>query len=221
MSSVTATAIIERCQKILQDDNIRWPETELIDWLNDAMRYIVLQRPDSNMKAGTFTCVAGTRQTLTSTFSTALRLRSVVHNVSHATKRAVKLVTQSTLDNEHPGWHGETAVGDIQAYVFDPLLPKQFLVYPPATVGTTLEVVYSDAPTAVTSGTVGNTVDLDDTFVGVIVDLILARAYAKDAEYAANLQRAQAHQALADAVIGSSTQAAAASSPVDDSRGTR
>lgn len=224
MSSVSANAILERCKKILQDDDIRWPDEELIDWLNDAMRYIVLQRPDANMKSGTFTCSAGSRQQLTKQsggFPTALRLRSVIKNVSSSTKRAIKLVTQSTLDNEHPDWHSKTPEADIQLYVFDPLLPKEFMVYPPAAISNQIEVVYSAAPTAVTTGTVGNTVDLDDTFIGVIVDLILARAYAKDAEYAANAQRAQAHQALADAALNGGTQAAAASAPVDDSKGTR
>lgn len=223
MSSVTAQAIVDRCNTLLQDSGIRWPQAEMIDWLNDAMRYIVLQRPDSNMKSGTFTCSAGTRQVLTKTvggFPTALRLRSVVRNMSSSAKRAIKLVTQSVLDNEHPDWHSRASQADIELYVFDPLLPKEFMVYPPASGTNTIEVVYSSAPTAVSVGTLGSTVDLDDTYVGVIVDLILARAFAKDAEYAVNAQRAQAHQALADQALGASTQAAAASSPVDDSKGT-
>jgi hypothetical protein len=223
MSSVTAQQILTRCSNILQDNGIRWPESEMINWLNDAMRYVVLQRPDSNMKSGTFTCAAGTRQVLTKSvggFPTALRLRSVIRNVSSSNKRAIKLVTQSVLDNEHPTWHSEAAEADIQLYVFDPLLPKEFLVYPPAAVTNTIEVVYSAAPTEITSGTLSSTIDLDDTYVGVVVDLILARAYAKDAEYAANAQRSQAHQALADAALGMSIQSASASSPVDASQGT-
>lgn len=223
MSSITAQAILDRCHAILQDSNIRWPQEEMINWLNDAMRYVVLQRPDANMKSGIFTCAAGTRQVLNKTpggFPTATRLRAVVRNMSSATKRAIKLVTQSVLDNEHPDWHSRAAEADIQLYVFDPLLPKEFLVYPPAAVTNTIEVVYSAAPTAVTTGTLANTLELDDTFIGVLVDLVLGRAYAKDAEYAANTQRAQTHQALADAALGTSTQSAAGSSPVDDSKGT-
>jgi hypothetical protein len=223
MSSVTAQQILTRCNRILQDNGIRWPDAEMIDWLNDAMRYVVFQRPDANMKSGTFTCAAGTRQVLTKSvggFPTALRLRSVVRNVSSTNKRAIKLVTQSVLDNEHPNWHSEAAEADIQLYVFDPLLPKEFLVYPPAADTNTIEVVYSAAPTEVTSDTLSSTIDLDDTYISIVVDLILARAYAKDAEYAANAQRAQVHQALADQAMGLSIQSAAASSPVDDSKGT-
>lgn len=223
MSSITAQAILDRCNAILQDNNIRWPQDEMINWLNDAQRYIVLLRPDANMKSGTFTCAAGTRQVLNKTpggFPTATRLRAVVRNMSSSTKRAIKLVTQSVLDNEHPDWHSKAAEDDIQLYVFDPLLPKEFMVYPPAAATNTIEVVYSAAPTAVTSGTLSGTLELDDTYIGVLVDLILARAYAKDAEYAANAQRAQSHQGLADAALGSSSQSALGSSPVDDSKGT-
>lgn len=233
MSTATIGDIITRADVILQDNNVRWPAAELLYWLNDAYRAIVMLRPDANMQSGTFTCAAGTRQDLDKSvggFPTALRLRAVVRNVAAAsTKRAIRLVSRAVLDDQRPGWHAETGEINIQHYVYDPLNPKEFYVYPPATSAAELEVVYSSVPTqhaigdsgianeaAIKTSTV--VIRLDDIYVNPILDYILYRAYAKDAEYAANAQRAQGHFAAFGQALGSSTQADAATAPQDESR---
>ena len=137
MATATVGDIITSADVILQDNNVRWPVSELLYWLNDAYRAIVMQRPDANMKSGVFTCAAGTRQLLTKSgvggFPEALRLRSVVRNSGvSSTKRAVRLIQQAVLDDQRPGWHAEAGSIDIQHYVYDPLNPTEFMVYPPA-----------------------------------------------------------------------------------------
>lgn len=227
MATATVGDIITRADVILQDNNVRWPLSELQYWLNDAYRAIVMQRPDANMQSGTYTCSAGTRQILTKVsggFPTALRLRSVVRNVAATSnKRAVRIIQQSVLDDQRPGWHGETQSVDIQHYVYDPLNPTEFMVYPPATSAAQLEVVYSSVPTqhTIAEGSLKASVDvirLPDIYVNPILDYILYRAYAKDSEYAANAQRAQAHFQAFAAALGAGIQADAATVPVDDSR---
>lgn len=226
MATATVGDIITRADVILQDNNVRWPLSELLYWLNDAYRAIVMQRPDSNMKSGTFTCAVGTRQVLTKSggggFPEALRLRSVVRNLA-GSRRAVRLIQQAVLDDQRPGWHAETGSVDVQHYVYDPLNPTEFLVYPPATAAAQLEVVYSSVPTqhVIAEGSIKastEVIKLPDIYVNPILDYILYRAYAKDSEYAANAQRASGHFQAYSAALGAGVQADAASSPQDDSR---
>lgn len=226
MATATVGDIITRADVILQDNNVRWPLSELLYWLNDAYRAIVMQRPDSNMKSGTFTCAVGTRQVLTKSggggFPEALRLRSVVRNLA-GSRRAVRLIQQAVLDDQRPGWHAETGSVDVQHYVYDPLNPTEFLVYPPATSAAQLEVVYSSVPTqhSIAEGSIKTSTEvikLPDIYVNPILDYILYRAYAKDSEYAANAQRAGGHFQAYSAALGAGVQADAATSPQDDSR---
>ena len=228
MATATVGDIITRADVILQDNNVRWPVSELLYWLNDAYRAIVMQRPDANMKSGTFTCAVGTRQVLTKSggggFPEALRLRSVVRNVaSTSTKRAVRLIQQAVLDDQRPGWHAETGSVDIQHYIYDPLNPTEFMVYPPALTTAQLEVVYSSVPTqhVIAEGSIKastEVIKLPDIYVNPILDYVLYRAYAKDSEYAANAQRAQGHFQAYSAALGAGVQADAATTPQDDSR---
>lgn len=228
MATATVGDIITRADVILQDNNVRWPLSELLYWLNDAYRAIVMQRPDANMKSGTFTCAAGTRQVLTKAggggFPEALRLRSVVRNLAGGSNgRAVRLIQQAVLDDQRPGWHRETGSLDVQHYVYDPLNPTEFMVYPPATASTQLEVVYSSVPTqhVIAEGSIKTSTEvikLPDIYVNPILDYILYRAYAKDSEYAANAQRAGGHFQAYSAALGAGVQADAATSPQDDSR---
>jgi hypothetical protein len=100
--------------------------------------------------------------------------------------------------------------------MFDPRLPREFLVYPPATTAAQLEVVYSSVPTGHTVS--GNTVPdevikLDDSWANCMVDYILYRCYSKDAEYTANTQRAASHYQAMLTSLGAKTQADMAVSP--------
>lgn len=222
MSTVKVVEVIDRARTLLQDTtSVRWPLTELQLWLNDSYRDIVNLRPDANTQTGTLTCVAGPRQTVTSSFPNALRLIDIVRNVAATSdKSAVRITNRRMLDDQRRAWYAETAAVSIQHYMFDPRLPKEFLVYPPATTSAELEIVYSSVPQGheLTESELGNpatldTISVDDSYAGAILDYILYRAYSKDAEYAGNSQRAVAHlQAFQTALTGKG-QVEAASQP--------
>ena len=213
MASVKIADVINKVELILQDDtNVRWTAAELLGWANDSYREIVLARPDVNTLSGTFTCVEGTRQVLTAGFSSALRLIDVVCNKAvSSTKGAVRLISRKILDDQRRNWHDLAAKSvDIEYFMFDPRLPKEFQVYPPATTAAQLEVLYASVPTGHTIS--GQTVPdevikIDDSYANCMVDYVLYRAYSKDAEYAANSQRAMAHLQAMQASLGVKTQA--------------
>jgi hypothetical protein len=222
MSTVKVTDIIRRVEDVLQDTNIRWPRTELQNWMNESYLAITLARPDANAKTGSFTCAAGTRQVLTAEFPSSLRLLDVTRNLAtNSGYKVIRLVARSVLDDQRPAWHAETGTTSIQHYTFDPRQPKEFFVYPPATTAAEIEVVYTDSPGATTlteaqldpAGTDATTILLDDIYMSPMIDWILYRAYSKDAEYGANEQRAQAAYGAFNAALATKNQVDSAVSP--------
>jgi len=224
LATIKVREVIKRVEDVLQDSNVRWPRIELQNWLNESYLQIVQLRPDSNAKTGTFTCVAGTRQTITTGFASALRIIDIVRNLASASdKKVVRLINRSVLDDQRPAWHTDTATVNIQNYTFDVRQPKSFFVYPPATTAAQLEVVYADLPTAHAlsaanldpASSSSDVILIDDTYVSAILDWILYRAFSKDAEFAANAARAGAHYQTFMSSIGTKTQSDVASAPTE------
>jgi len=222
MATAKVVDLISRAQTLLQDTtSVRWPVLELQGWLNDSYRETVNLRPDANTATGEFACVAGARQVVTTTFASALRVIEVVRNTATSSaKGAVRLVNRRMLDDQRRNWYAETQTVDIQHYMFDPRLPKEFLVYPPATTAARLEVVYSSVPLAhtlseseLTNSATTEVIRVDDSYFNALLDYVMYRAYSKDAEYAANAQRAVAHYQAFQNALGVSAQTNAASQP--------
>lgn len=221
MATVKVKDLLNRAQVILQDTtSTRWPVDELLDWLSDSYREIILARPDANSATGEYTCDSGTRQKLTKAsggFPNALRLLDVVRNTAATSLgRAVRHIDRQILDDQRAGWHKEAQGVDIQHFMFDPRLPTEFLVYPPASSTAKLEVVFSSVPTAhalADATSASATIKLDDSYANAMLDYILYRAYTKDAEYAANAQRAAAHYQALTAALGIKTQADTGNDP--------
>ena len=222
MATMTVDTILTRCNTLLNDKIwARWQKQELLDYYNDAVRAIVLRRPDANAKDMTFTCVAGTKQTLP---SDALRLIDVVRNNAG---KVIRLVNRSALDDNYPDWHKTATATEADAFTYDDRDPKIFYLYPGVVASTKIDLVYSLAPVAKTLAQVEADVvaDLDDIYINPIIDFILYRAYSKDAEYVANSNRSQGHyqaflQQIGDktSVDNSMAQLQASQSPTTSQR---
>lgn len=194
--AISAQSIIRRVVETLQDPtSIRWPVPELVRYLNDGQREIKLHRPDTVRKTGDIPLVAGSRQTLP---ADADKLIEIWNN--KASKRAVQMVDRRILDDQTPGWHALNGVTEILHYTYDPRVPTEFFVYPPAATGAVLVGAYSVNPTEVDEPDDGSLytavtgdVAIIDALANCLQDYILYRAYTKDSEYAGNGARAQAH----------------------------
>lgn len=222
MATVKVVDLVARAKTILQDeDSVRWTLSELQWWLNDGYRETLIFRPDSNTITGEFTCVAGPRQVLTTTFPNATRLVSVLRNTATTSnKYAVRLVDRRVLDDQRKGWYAETPTVSVEEYMFDARQPKEFLVYPPATSAARLEVAYAQVPSphTLTDIQLNNlatteTIRIDDTFANSLLDYMLFRAYTKDAEQPGSAARAVAHYQAFQNSLGVAAQANAASQP--------
>ena len=206
--TTAAQSIIRRVVETLQDTtSIRWPVAELVRYLNDGQREVILYRPDSMVTNATVTLVTGAKQALP---SNGAKLIDVIRNTG-GTKRSVRMTMRNILDTQSPNWYNLTGVTDILHYMYDPRDSRVFYVYPPAAAsGASVEIVYSAYPTdiaepadgAVYTAVTGN-ISLPDIYGNVLGDYVLYRAYTKDSEYAGNAQRAQAHYGAFQAALTS------------------
>jgi len=222
--TITGANLLLRIEDTLQDTtNVRWPEAELLRYINDAQREIANLRPESTATSTNVALIVGTVQTIP---TGGLRLIKIVRNMSAAGgsatgKRAIRLVEADILNTQEPDWHDPTVTGDaahtttVKHYVFDEDDPRRYYVYPGAsTTSTFVEIVFSTAPTDLANTSA--TIYVDDIFANAIVDFVLYRAYLKDAEFAGNAQRATGHFNLFMTSLGTGGQAQLALSPNQD-----
>lgn len=194
MGTILASAVILKAQTIIQDiTGVRWPESELLGWLNEGQRELVMLKPDAYVKNESVLLVTGTKQAIP---ASGILLISVVRNMGTTGTTpgaAIRPIARNVLDEQLPNWHASTANAVAVYSITDLRDPKTFYVYPPqpATGQNRVEIVYSASPPDVAATT--NAITIDDIYTGSLLDYCLFRAYSKDAEYAGNANRAISH----------------------------
>ncbi len=210
--SIAILDLLTECRYQLMDDTgIRWPDLELVGYVNQAQREICNYKPDAIVKNENLTLVAGTKQSLP---ATAIRLLTVVRNTraqvtdntgsvtTTATSRSIRAVSRETLDRFVPTWHSDTPHAEVKHFMFDDTDPTNFYVYPaqPASGFGVVEVLYTDHPSTVT---INSNLEVADAYTNAIKDYVLYRALAKDAEMPASAQRSVNHyQAFLQSITG-------------------
>jgi hypothetical protein len=179
MGTVTAGAIITKAATQLIDiPGVRWTRAELLGWLNDGLRQIVLMQPNATNTPVVVQLVAGTRQTLPN---------------GSTPGRAVRIISRELLDAFNPDWHSATASAITKNYIYDLQDQTAYYVYPPSTGTNYLEINYSMQPADLTSES--QVIPMFDVYQGPLLDYMLFRACTKDAEYAAGVALGQLYLA--------------------------
>lgn len=209
MSVTTTNELLVLTNKVLNDPGyIKWPKQELLDYLNDAQKAIVIRRPDSfTIDIDTFSCVAGTKQTIP---DEGLRLIDVTRNSNG--KPIKGPFDREILDDNIPTWHSTNNATAAEVYVYDERNPKTFYLHPGVTAETLITLVYSKAPDIITleqndDSESPSKIDLDDIYKNAISEFMLYRCYAKDAEYAADPNKSSMHFTAFRSELGEKTQA--------------
>lgn len=198
MPTVVVGDLIDRVAITLQDrTNVRWPRIDLLTYLNDAQRQVVLNRPDAQAVNTTFNCLNQSKQTLP---AAALRLLAVKRNING---RSITPVEQSTLDIQLPEWHQTAETDGVEHFIYDPIDPKTFYLFPVPIADRQIEIVYSTAPAQITDEAA--TIGLDDIYANVLMDYMLYRSYQKDATYG-DLQKATLYLQSFGSALGIKTQ---------------
>jgi hypothetical protein len=205
MATVTVNSTLARASVLLQDaTNIRWPQAELLDWLNDGQREVVLRKPNASVKNVAQPMVVGTKQALP---ADGVQLIDVVRNVPG---NAIRIVSREILDAQLPGWHSATPTAAVQHFCYSELDLKNFYVYPPNNGAGTVELIYSASPA---NAVIGGVISVDDIYQSALLDYIMYRAYSKDSEYSADPARATAHYTAFSNSLGGKLQMEAGASP--------
>lgn len=204
--------ILERCGRLLSDPtHVRWAVDELIDYINDAQKQIVLLRPDANSRNEAVALVAGSKQSLPASGLSLLRVTRNMGADGQTPGRVIYPTLRSALDAETPDWHTKQGQ-NVQHYIYDPMVDrKTFYVYPSPPAGWYVEIAYSSTPAEVSSET--DTLELNDQYINPIIDWVLYRSWAKDAEYAGNVSRAQMHEQAFYNQLGTNNEVAAVTNP--------
>lgn len=195
----------------------RWTQRELVLWLNDGQKAIAKYMPSSCSRVDAVKLAQGTKQSIEKILAANVLpgdgsspsdvyghyLQTVVRNMGAngvTPGNSIRVVDREVLDANNPSWHTSTA-SSVSQYTFDPRYPKIFYVAPGVPAGGLwVEISYLANPVEVPvlgsygmDGADQTKISVDDKYVDDLVNYILARAYMKDAEFAANGNLATAH----------------------------
>lgn len=209
---VTASTIINKAALILQDvNNIKWPRSELLEYINDAQRTIITAQPDATNKVTVMQLVAGTRQNIPSDGWTLLDLIRYMGTDGTKPGRAIRLTSKELLDAYNPEWHSSAKSVVPKHYIFDEQDQTVFYVYPPNTGSGWVQLNYSPIPTVLTNES--QNLSVNDIFQTTVLDYVLYKACLKVAPYSPGPQIAQGYLQTFMAAIQVKYQSEAINSP--------
>lgn len=222
----TGKEIITQAGIVLQDVVYdRWPVTELVRWINDAQRAIVLAKPSAKAESVILDLAEGTLQTLTDgSHLTLLRIPRNIKSVGppRIGGRAIRATTRDLLDASSPDWHDRNCVrytAEVRQYVFDEQSPREFYVYPGNDGSGQVEAIVGILPDMLVASGPPDDVNSYDASIGlpepygpVILDYVLYRALSKD-DIAGDPGRSQLHYRAFAEALGIKVQVEGASSP--------
>jgi len=195
MSTITGQTIATKVQKLLHDETaVRWTEAELVGWINSAQKEIVLYKPNSITSTIDYQLDPGTFQNVSAKagFANVIQLLDVIRSTTGgANGKAVTNISREILDSTLPDWHSVTATAVPLHYIHNPLDPKNFYVYPPNTGAGSVQILVAVEPTDLSS--LASTLSLDSIYESVVIDYVMYRAFSKDTEHTANMQRSVGH----------------------------
>lgn len=220
---------------------VRWTEVELVTWLNDGQRAIAKYAPFACHRIDAVKLRPGTKQSIaqilaadikpgdgsTPATKNGIALVDVIRNMGAdglTPGLPINVVQREEIDSISPNWHSVAGNGVIDHFVFNPLFPKDFYVVPAADAATWVEVAFNAAPAAIPLASpagkyawVGSSdatvISLDDIYIDDIVNYIAARAFMKDAAYAANQSMAQFYAGLFTASLNAHVEAITGTNP--------
>ncbi len=214
--TVAARTIVSQAQTLLQDpEGIRWPASELVGWLDRAEVDIQTARPDTTATISTLALAEGHKQLIP---ATAALLIDIPANTSGERITKTDLVL---LDAVEPNWRNRTKARVIRHFHHDMRVPRQFIVYPPAASGASVDIELSlhPVPLPATSGdgklpsTVTGNTTVQDQWSTALLSMVLHYAYAKDAEYGGNAALSAAYFQRAQSILGVELQSSATVAP--------
>lgn len=195
----TAYNLILRAQAILQDTTgQQWSEEDLLREVNAGRTMVAVMAPDACTVKRPVQLVEGVRQQLPVDCIEAMGVTRNLGADGLTVGDVIFPIDLANLSGFIPGWEAGTPATTISGFHYDPGLPREFIVYPPAVAGVYVEVAMRVNPSAIVYDDAGvwQTVGLgiNSKYEEALLEFVLFRAYAKDSEDAQNLNRSSQHQ---------------------------
>ena len=169
-----------RTTQLGDPDGVTWPNAALIVAYNQAMRLLILKRPDASAKIQTLTLKKGSRQFIPNDGVSLLR---VVRNIKpdDSIGDAIRPVSMAALDSMYPGWHNEKGTV-VQEFCHDPRSPKHFYVYPAPAVDNAvkIDIEYSAMPPDLTSSVLDDELPFDSVYDQPLIEFMLYKLLSGD-----------------------------------------
>lgn len=215
----TAKDVLKRVRVTLNDAaSVRWTLPEMLDYLNDGLREIALQKPSATSVTATITLEPGTKQSIPATYHALIQvIRNTTGDVSPVPGKAVTPIARETIDTAIPGWHDNDVLPftKVVTHVLDEIVDQTVFYVIPGNDGTGhVEAILSKIPTQIAApanpldiDSYTTNVDIADIYRNALTDYILYRAFSKDTDLATSGQRSAAHLQLFQTALGLKKQA--------------
>jgi hypothetical protein len=188
MGTATGTTILNKAAVLLFDtNNVKWPRSELLNYLNDGQRAIVALIPEASATTSVVQLASGSRQTLPANTNLLMEVTRNMGAEGNNPGRALKRVDRAILDETNPTWYSDTAAPVCTLFMYTTRDRLAYYVYPPATTAAHVEIVTSVIPQEQAESAV---IVLSDVYIPALLDYILWRAFSKEAAFANNMQKA-------------------------------
>lgn len=198
---VHVQTVLDRAAKSLSDvDGIRWPAATKLDYFNDGLLEIAVQKPSAFARTVELELVEGTLQAVPDEYSTLIR---VVRNVD--TGRVVTPARRDVLNDQFLDWHSPEIVPYspiVQHVCADEFEPRRFYVFPGNDGTGKVEAILALIPEKIEAVTSETEAELDRTYANALANYIAFRCYGEDMILNNAPPRAQAHYELFQAALG-------------------
>jgi hypothetical protein len=183
-----------------------WSLSDLMGYLNEALRATAFVKPDMYVVQAAFTPVAGVLQQLP---SDGVAFMNITRNLT-GRKRVVTQVDDGLLEEANRFWPAATEQAEVEHYTADPRVPLRFRVFPPASGTGSVELVYGAVPPQLVYE--AEDLPVPDSFQTVLTDFVYSRAYAKNSKKQ-DLSKASFYMQSWAAKVGLKSQAQIAVAP--------
>jgi hypothetical protein len=214
VGTIQAQSILSKASaQLVDEDAIRWPLDELLGYLNEGQRSLVIVRPEAGTARVSQRLVAGTAQSIPPGAHTLLDIPRNMGADGSTPGNAIRVVSREVLDAIVPNWHQAKASSVVSEFMFDPRNPTAFYVSPPQPATNTgyVELVIARNPADVPA--VDQPITIDDVYAPALLDYVLYRAYSKDSEFGGEAALSVQHYNTFMQSIGGFTNAQMLRSP--------
>lgn len=173
--SITAATILDEAAVTLLDVAHRtWSASDLLGYLNEAMRVTAGAKSDFYVVENSVQLVSGVTQHLPTDGNVLI---DIPRNTGG---RVVTQVDSGLLNESYRSWPAATKVPQVEHFTEDPRSPLQFKVFPPNDGNGFVDMVYSATPPQIMYA--AETLPVRDVYQAALFNFVVGKAYQKNSK---------------------------------------